>query len=416
MTIENKQKENGDSYKTYYRYDDAGNMIMRTHEEMTSGAVTNTVELQNSTVQVDEFKYNDFGEMTKAHVKGVTAAYEYRPDGLRRSKTVSGVTTRHVWDGENICMDLTGDWSTKNRYIRGLRLVEYTAGGTERWQYQYNQHGDVTSVISSENGARKTYEYDAFGNTISQPEGIENPFQYCGEYNDAETGLIYLRARYYDPSVGRFVSEDTHWNPQNMIYGDDEKNNLVLINAIKQSTNLFIYCGSNPLNFYDNTGFAWGDTFTSADDAARDFAKTTNQKSIDEGVEYAAYIYSFKKIEYKEDPITGRICWVETTYYTYGPAFTNHDPDSVKISGPNRLPKGYKLAAIAHTHGCASESADDENFSMPDKGVSRKYGVPIYVATPGGYLKKFIYDDYGGKVIVISSHMPSDPRSPFSKR
>ena len=167
MTIENKQKENGDSYKTYYRYDDAGNMIMRTHEEMTSGAVTNTVELQNSTVQVDEFKYNDFGEMSHAQVGGVSTAYEYRPDGLRRSKTVSGVTTRHVWDRENICMDLNGDWSTKNRYIRGLRLVEYTAGGTERWQYQYNQHGDVTSVISSENGARKTYEYDAFGNTIS---------------------------------------------------------------------------------------------------------------------------------------------------------------------------------------------------------------------------------------------------------
>ena len=70
-------------------------------------------------------------------------------------KTVGWVTTRHGWDGENICMDLNGDWSTKNRYIRGLRLAEYTGGETERWQYQYNQHGDVTSEISSENGVRK---------------------------------------------------------------------------------------------------------------------------------------------------------------------------------------------------------------------------------------------------------------------
>ncbi len=47
------------------------------------------------------------------------------------------------------------------------------------------------------------------------------PFRYCGEYWDKESGSYYLRARYYDPSVGRFTQEDTHWSPENCIYGDE---------------------------------------------------------------------------------------------------------------------------------------------------------------------------------------------------
>ena len=45
--------------------------------------------------------------------------------------------------------------------------------------------------------------------------------RYCGEYFDNETGTYYLRARYYDPAIGRFTQQDTHWNTANSIYGDN---------------------------------------------------------------------------------------------------------------------------------------------------------------------------------------------------
>ena len=99
-----------------------------------------------------------------------------------------------------------------------------------------------------------------------------NPFRYCAEYYDIETGNYYLRARYYDPTVARFTQEDTHWNPGNMVYGDnpvkwnereaDPRDPLGLatytyvpdIHAIRQSGNLYVYCGSNPLMFVDPSG------------------------------------------------------------------------------------------------------------------------------------------------------------------
>ena len=85
--------------------------------------------------------------------------------------------------------------------------------------------------------------------------------RYCGEYHDAETGFIYLRARYYDPTIGRFASEDPHWNLDNIIYGDPEESETLDVApkvpsyiAIAQSTNLYPYCANNPVGFVDPDG------------------------------------------------------------------------------------------------------------------------------------------------------------------
>ena len=115
------------------------------------------------------------------------------------------------------------------------------------------------------------YEYDAFGNQLDADPNDTNPFRYCGQYLDNETGSYYLRARYYQPTYGRFLTADTHWNTGNMIYGDNpvkinERENPYNVNAplsfaylpdmtaVLQSGNLYGYALSNPVYYFDYTG------------------------------------------------------------------------------------------------------------------------------------------------------------------
>ena len=110
--------------------------------------------------------------------------------------------------------------------------------GGEEYYYLYNGHGDVVQIIDKAGNILNHYEYDEWGNIADQIETIDNDFKYCGEIYDDETGLYYLRARYYDPSVGRFISEDSN-----------EGN---ITNPL--SLNLYTYCANNPVKYIDPSG------------------------------------------------------------------------------------------------------------------------------------------------------------------
>ncbi|GAB6086695.1 RHS repeat-associated core domain-containing protein [Alkaliphilus crotonatoxidans] len=86
--------------------------------------------------------------------------------------------------------------------------------------YLYDGHGDVVQTVTQAGEIQNQYDYDIFGNPILQIEQHENAIRYAEEFYDKETGLYYLRARYYNPSTGRFISENSYWgeerNPLNL--------------------------------------------------------------------------------------------------------------------------------------------------------------------------------------------------------
>ncbi len=196
---------------------------------------------------------------------------------VNENPTTDGLVNVYVIGPANTAIALyDGDPALETTaYIRGLSLVAAVRDGV-RTYYHYNAHGDVVQLTNSSGTVTKNYTYDAFGVEQDASDSDANPFRYCGEQFDEETGNYYLRARYYSPEVGRFTQEDTHWNPGNMIYGDEpqkwnewqgEEDTLNLhaytykpeATAVAQTGNLYAYCGGNPICWSDSTGQAvWG--------------------------------------------------------------------------------------------------------------------------------------------------------------
>ena len=150
--------------------------------------------------------------------------------------------------------------TAKSTYVYGMGLVCGTISGySGKTYFIQNGHGDVLQLQNSSRTVVKEYVYDAYGNEKNPVATDANPFRYAGQYYDKETGTYDLRARYYDPVIGRFTQEDPHWNVGNMIYGDDplklnNYNYSPSLVAIIQSGNLYVYAMSNPVMYVNENG------------------------------------------------------------------------------------------------------------------------------------------------------------------
>ena len=222
--------------ETAYSYDANGNQITKITADKTE---TNTYDSLNQLIGFTDGK--------------TTASYKYDVDGLRISKTVDGHSIDQIWnDDKQIAVDADGSNPYKAQiYIRGTNLLagcEFVqAVKSDYTYYTQNAHGDVVNLTDNNGAVTKTYQYDAFGVEKNIDDTDTNAFRYCGEYYDKETATIYLRARYYSPSTGRFISRDSFAG----------SNNDPL------SLNLYTYCHNNPVSGTDSTGH-FLDTFFDA--------------------------------------------------------------------------------------------------------------------------------------------------------
>jgi len=176
--------------------------------------------------------------------EGGEVSYRYNGDGLMVERTEDGHTTRYYYDGADIIAEGTvngGAVAHKASYIRGNGLVSRVDANGSKAYYMHNGHGDVVGLTDAAGNLLNSYSYDLWGKPIVEEETVENPFRYSGEYWDETTDLQYLRARWYDPSIGRFINEDTY---------EGQINNPLTLN-------LYTYVGNNPLTRWDPSGHSW---------------------------------------------------------------------------------------------------------------------------------------------------------------
>ena len=211
--------ENGEPVTTTYTYDANGNTL---RESAPAHSTTYT--------------YDGFNQLISAKVDRLRVAYAYNARGVRTAKRVGWQKTAYLLDGGNVVGEVENNIVTSS-YLRGVNLIRRESTDETEY-YLFNAHADVVTTTNANGAVNQQYDYDAFGNEKNPDPGDDNPFRYCGEYLDFETGSYYLRARYYDPTIGRFTQEDSkQGNPRDPL-----------------SLNLYTFCSNNPIRYIDPTG------------------------------------------------------------------------------------------------------------------------------------------------------------------
>lgn len=184
------------------------------------------------------------GRMLDSMVKtGTNAQFTYDHNSLRIKKVVNGVTTSYTLNGKNIVHVTQGSNDLHFFYDAQGKPAMVRFNGTDYF-YVYNLQGDVVAMIDANGTQVVEYNYDAWGAPIDKTGslaatlGTVNPFRYRGYIYDEETGLYYLRSRYYNPVWKRFINVDT-------ILGVIAKN---------LSHNTFVYCVNSPNMRVDTHG------------------------------------------------------------------------------------------------------------------------------------------------------------------
>lgn len=218
------ETSSNNSSQTCYTYDLSGNLIS-TQETQNNGGV------QSSETTV--YAYDAMNRTSSITKNGTVTSFAYDENNRRISKSSGTQCTLFVWNNDQLLFETNAEnYSQNNYYIFG---IGGEAEGMLKNGKPYANTLDLTgNVVNSTNLTTQTEtesKYDAFGN-ITEGQTVSS-IGYSGEYLDAETGLYYLTARFYDPETGRFTQEDD-W--------------------LTEGPNLYIYCRNNPVMYSDPSG------------------------------------------------------------------------------------------------------------------------------------------------------------------
>jgi RHS repeat-associated protein len=229
-----------------YTYDPVGNRLTASATAFTydradritaAGAASVNVDANGNLTAngADTFAFDEANRLTGATVDGVTEAYEYDGDGTRVSRQVgSDPAIGYTSDIAGGLPRIIDDGSRK--YVYGLGLA-YAVSGSAIEVYHTDHLGSVRTLTDGAGAVVATYGTDAWGVQTQSSGSSTQPFEFTGEPLDA-TGLSYLRARYYDPELGRLLTRDA-WRGTP---------------AAPLSLNRYAYVMDNPIRFNDPSG------------------------------------------------------------------------------------------------------------------------------------------------------------------
>ena len=174
-------------------YDNNGNLA----------AKQNTADVTDMT----SYTWDARNRLTSITAPGISASFQYDPLNRRTQRTVNGLTTSYLYDDDQAIGEVRAGVSTT--LLTGLSIDEaiarYTSTG--RLTQLTDQLGSVIKQINASGTTQSSAAYSPHGETIITGDDQNNSSEYTAREND-DTGLYFYRARYYDPILKRFISED----------------------------------------------------------------------------------------------------------------------------------------------------------------------------------------------------------------
>ncbi|MBT8162598.1 MULTISPECIES: RHS repeat-associated core domain-containing protein [Arthrobacter] len=170
--------------------------------------------------------------------------YAYNADGLRTTRTpATGAAQHFAWDSRPGVPLMLTDGTTSYLYDDAGHPVEQIDGTGAALYYQHDQYGSTRLLTDQTGVAAASYTYDANGNLTAKTGTADTVLRWNGQTQDTDTGLYYLRARYYDPATAQFLSVDPLASITKAIYTYADNNPLNKTDPLGLS--------SNPLNISD---------------------------------------------------------------------------------------------------------------------------------------------------------------------
>lgn len=218
-----------------YTYDAVGNRLTKNTDDYTYDAANQLTGLEGLSFDYDDngnqadrgsdtFGYDHENRLVESVIDSVTSTSVYNGDGLRMSHTVGMETTNYVWDvGAGLPVVLQDG---ENTYVYGRGLISAADSVGDQIYFLYDGLGSVVDVTDENGGIVASYSYDVFGAIRSQTGSSDNYWLFTGQQEDSESALYFLRARYYDPATGRFLSRDPVMAAEAYAYSSNNPTNL----------------------------------------------------------------------------------------------------------------------------------------------------------------------------------------------
>jgi len=254
---------NGNVTATYdYTYDAVGNRLTKTSDNaqtsnytynaldqlMSDGTSSYGYDERGNLISIDaganitSYRYDAANRLTRAELPSGTVQLSYDADGRVVHEVAGATVANFLWDEASANGDIVLETNASGAEIASYAL----AGDQQLYQAQAGQSryavpdglGNVRGLANTSGALTDQYQYDAYGATSQHIGTSPNPYQYRGQRFDGATDLYNLRARYYDPTAGRFLSRDT---AEINIYDPTELNR-------------YGYARANPVDYSDPSG------------------------------------------------------------------------------------------------------------------------------------------------------------------